>query len=266
MVFNSARFIGPAIAGVVIKFWGVEFVFACNTLSYLTLIWALWIIKANLSRSAKAKKNNGSILTEMKEGMHILLANTGSKTVMVMMLATALLLRPIVQLLPGIADEIYQSGVNGFAYLTASIGAGAVIGGYWVAQRRDQENFHLCLIGILISVVGNSGVLFMPSINAALPFGFLLGGGMVMTGIGIQSTLQLAIAEEYRGRVLGLYGVCFMGGPAIGALGIGAVVEFFGLKAPILGAALSILVLWSYMWLNRKETIKHLKLLKNAPL
>jgi len=266
MVFNSARFIGPAIAGVVIKFWGVEFVFACNTLSYLTLIWALWVIKANLSRSAKAKKNNVSILTEMKEGMHILLANTGSKTVMVMMLATALLLRPIVQLLPGIADEIYQSGVNGFAYLTASIGAGAVIGGYWVAQRRDQENFHLCLIGILISVVGNSGVLFMPSINAALPFGFLLGGGMVMTGIGIQSTLQLAIAEEYRGRVLGLYGVCFMGGPAIGALGIGAVVEFFGLKAPILGAALSILVLWSYMWLNRKETIKHLKLLKKAPL
>ena len=178
---------------------------------------------------------------------------------MVMMLATALLLRPIVQLLPGIADEIYQSGVNGFAYLTASIGAGAVIGGYWVAQRRDQENFHLCLIGILISVVGNSGVLYMPSINAALPFGVLLGGGMVMTGIGIQSTLQLAIAEDYRGRVLSLYGVCFMGGPALGALGMGAAAEILGLELPILGAAIIVLVYWTYIWPKRKETIRHLK-------
>jgi len=259
MVFNTARFIGPAIAGIVIKFWGVQFAFACNAFSYLTLIWALWVIRSKLSRPTKAKKGPGNILTEMKDGVRIVLANPGSKTIMVMMLATALLLRPIVQLLPGIADEIYQSGVDGFAYLTTSIGGGAIIGGYWMAQRDNQENFHLGLIGILISVVGNSGVLYMPSINAALPFGVLLGGGMVMTGIGIQSTLQLAIAEDYRGRVLSLYGVCFMGGPALGALGMGAAAEILGLELPILGAAIIVLVYWTYIWPKRKETIRHLK-------
>ena len=259
MVFNTARFIGPAIAGIIIKFWGVQFAFACNSFSYLTLIWALWVIRSKLSEPAKIKKPQGNILMEMEEGLRIVLTNPGSKTVMVMMLATALFLRPIIQLLPGIADEIYQSGVDGFAYLTASIGGGAIIGGYWMAQRDSQENFHLGLIGIIISVVGNLGLLYMPSIDTALPFGVLLGGGMVMTGIGVQSTLQLAIAEEYRGRVLSLYGICFMGGPALGALGLGAAAEVFGLKTPILGAAIIVLVYWTYIWPKRAETITHLK-------
>jgi MFS family permease len=266
MVFNTARFIGPAIAGIVIKLWGVEFAFAFNTFSYLTLIWALWAIRSKLLGPKKIKQGPGNVLAEIKEGVAIVLTNPGSKTVMVMMLATALLLRPIVQLLPGIVDEIYQSGVNGFAYLTASIGGGAIIGGYWMAQRESQENLHLGLIGILISAVGNSGVLFMPSINTALPFGVLLGGGMVMTGIGIQSTLQLAIAEKYRGRVLSLYGACFMGGPALGALGMGAIAEFLGLKLPVLGATLSILVLWAHLWPKRAEIIRHLKQLHSVPL
>ncbi len=265
MVFNTARFIGPAIAGGVIKLLGVEFTFACNTLSYLTLIWALWAIRPKLLGPAKAKKGSCNLLAEMKEGVVIVITNPGSKTVMVMMLATAFLLRPIVQLLPGIVDEIYQSGVDGFAYLTASIGAGAIIGGYWMAQRNSQESLHLGLIGILISAVGNSGVLLMTSINTALPFGVLLGGGMVMTGIGIQSTLQLAITEKYRGRVLSLYGACFMGGPALGALGIGSLAEFLGLKLPILGAALGVLILWAHLWPKRAKTIRHLRQLHSAP-
>jgi MFS family permease len=264
MVFNTARFIGPVIAGVVIKLWGVEFAFACNTVSYLTLIWALWAIRSKISVPAKVIKDQGNILAEIHAGVRIVLTNPGSKTVIVMMLATAILLRPIVQLLPGIADEIYQSGVEGFAYLTASIGGGAIIGGYWMAQRNSQENFHLGLIGILISVVGNSGVLLMPSLNTSLPFGVLLGGGMVVTGIGIQSTLQLAIAEEYRGRVLSLYGVCFMGGPALGSLGMGVVAEIFGLKPPILGAAIGILFLWAHIWSKRTETIRHLQQLQTT--
>lgn len=66
---------------------------------------------------------------------------------------------------------------------------------------------------------------------------------MVTTEIGIQHTLQLAIAEEYQGRVFGLYGVCFMGGPALEALGMGAMAEVFGLELPIYMATVAILVI-----------------------
>ena len=127
MVFNTARFIGPDIAGIVIKLWGIEFAIAYNTLSYLTLIWALSAINLKITSPSKPKKNHGHVWTEMKEGLHIVFANPSRKTVMIMMFATTLLLRPIVQLLHGIADQIYHFGVGRFAYLTATIGGGAIM-------------------------------------------------------------------------------------------------------------------------------------------
>lgn len=264
MVFNTARFIGPAIAGVVIKVWGVEFAFVCNALSYLTLILALWSIKSRLRVATETSKKQGNILFEIKEGITIVFTNFGSKTVMVIMLFTALLLRPIVQLLPGIADEIFRTGVDGFAYLTASIGGGAILGGYWMAQRDSQRNFHLALIGILISLLGNAGLLASISILWALPFAFISGGGMVITGIGIQSTLQISIPEAYRGRVLSLYGICFMGGPALGALAIGAFAEIYGFPLPIIMASVTMMILLVTVWPKRHAIEASLKQLRDS--
>ena len=122
--------------------------------------------------------------------------------------------------------------MDGYAYLTAAIGGGAILGGYWMAQRASEQNFHMALIGILISLIGNAGLLLMWSLLWALPFAFILGSGMVITGIGIQSTLQMAIPENFRGRVLSLYGICFMGGPALGALGIGAICGSLRVSCP----------------------------------
>ncbi len=251
MVFNTARFIGPAIAGAVINVWGVEFAFACNAMSYLTLIWALWSIKTKLDASPNPAKKPGNVIAEIKAGVVIVFSNTGSKTVMVIMVLTALLLRPVVQLLPGISDELFRAGADGFAYLTATIGAGAIAGGYWMAQRKDERSFHVGLLGIMVTLVGNVGLLFASSINWALPAAFILGAGMVITGIGIQSTLQMTIPETFRGRVLSLYGICFMAGPAVGALGMGAFAEVFGFSAPIMTASLAVLLMLSLVWPKR---------------
>lgn len=258
MVFNTARFIGPAIAGIVINTWGVEFAFAGNALSYLTLIWALWSIRTKLASRASSKSPGPSVLSDMKEGVQIVLTNPGTRAIMLIMISTALLLRPIMQLLPGISDDIFHAGVNGFAHLMVTIGLGAIIGGYWMAQNNSQNTFHLGLIGVLISLVGNLGIVLMDSILTALPFAFLMGSGMVITGIGIQSTIQMAVPENFRGRVLGLYGVCFMGGPALGALAMGALAEIFGLKLPVLVGALAIFVLWLGAWPKRKQITGHL--------
>ncbi|NQV99386.1 MAG: MFS transporter [Rhodospirillales bacterium] len=264
MVFNTARFIGPAIAGVVINLWGVEFAFACNALSYLTLIWALWSIRSKLRSSSAIREIPGNILFQIYEGIAIVFTNRGSRTVMLMMLATAILLRPIVQLLPGIADEILKSGVNGFAYLTASIGGGAIVGGYWMAQRSSPNTFNMALVGILISLLANAGLLTAESLVSALPYACALGAGMVITGIGIQSTLQMSTPEKMRGRVLSLYGICFMGGPALGALIMGALAEVYGFKPPIFAASLVIFVLWTWIWPSRRKTEESLKRLRLA--
>lgn len=252
MVFNTARFIGPAIAGVVIKLWGVEVAFAGNAASYLTLIWALSSIRRSLSNGRGDTKDRQNVVTEMREGFSFVAAHRGAMVVLAMMLGTALLIRPVVQLLPGISDVIFAAGVDGFAALTATIGGGAILGGYWMAQRRVTNTFDVGLIGILVSAATILGLLNVASLQAALPLTLILGAGMVVTGVGMQTTLQFAIPEKFRGRVLSLYGVCFMGGPALGTLVMGALAEVFGLRLPIMSGALIVLVLWIIFWIKRR--------------
>lgn len=259
MVFNTARFVGPAMAGGLINIWGVEFAFACNALSYLTLIWALWTIRSKLAGPTVKKHPRNNVLTEMKEGVSIVYRNSGSRMVMIVMLFTAILLRPVVQLLPGIADDVIKAGVDGFAYLTATIGLGAIAGGYWMAQRQKDNTFDMALIGILVSVLSNAGLLSTQSLPPALMFAFFMGGSMVITGIGIQSTLQMSIPDVYRGRVLSLYGVCFMGGPALGALGIGIAAETFGFSAPVYFVSFVVLVVWTVVWPIRNRVRESLE-------
>lgn len=135
VVFNSARFVGTALAGVVIKLWGVEAAFGANAASYLTLIWALILIRRSQLPRPRGSGQRGRMLSEMADGFTFVAANQGTKTVLLLMLAMALLVRPVVQLLPGIADRLLASGVDGFAALSAVIGVGAVAGGYWMAQK-----------------------------------------------------------------------------------------------------------------------------------
>ncbi len=251
MVFNTARFIGPAIAGVVIKFWGVEIAFAGNAASYLALIWALLVIQRSLPRREGEKKERFDVIAEMAEGMSIVAANRGTLAILLMMLASALLVRPIVQLLPGISDQLLASGVDGFAALTATVGGGAIVGGYWMAQSAERDNLRVGLIGIVASALANIALVSVSNLAAALPLAFLLGAGLVVTGVGIQSTLQFAVPETYRGRVLSLYGIVFMGGPALGTLIVGGIAEVVGLRYPNIVGALLILLPWLVVWRKR---------------
>ncbi len=259
MVFNTARFVGPAIAGIVIKFWGVEVAFAGNAASYLALIWALLVIQRTLPRRNGATKERLDVIAEMTEGMAIVAANRGTLALLLMMLASALLVRPIVQLLPGISDELLGSGVDGFAALTAAVGVGAIVGGYWMAQSATRDNLRVGLNGILASALANIALVSVSDLAVALPLAFLLGAGLVVTGVGIQTTLQFAVPENYRGRVLSLYGIVFMGGPALGTLIVGGIAEVVGLRYPNIVGALLILLPWLVFWRHRRTIAKALE-------
>ena len=146
----------------------------------------------------------------------------------------------------------------------AAIGGGPILGGYWMAQRRAENTFDAGLIGILVSALTIIGLLNVDSLPPALPLAVILGASMVITGIGMQTTLQFAIPEKFRGRVLSLYGVCFMGGPALGTLAMGALAEIFGLRVPIVIGALIVLSLWLIFWTRRRTIASALNPIKES--
>jgi predicted MFS family arabinose efflux permease len=158
--------------------------------------------------------------------------------------ATAILGRGFVELLPGFAGAVFDRGPVGLAWLTASVGIGAIGGGLVMAARPGLGGLtryvvlHTLTLSLAVAVFAASGV-FLVAVAALLVAGF----AMVTTGAGMQTLIQSAVDADVRGRVLGAYGMIFRGGTAVGAMLVGTVSDIVGLQWPVaVGALICVLL------------------------
>jgi predicted MFS family arabinose efflux permease len=249
IVFNTARFIGPALAGVVIVALDVSAVFALNALSFLAFLFALSRLRLQPSAAPRSRR---SMLGAIADGLRYALSHPGIGPILVLQAVLAVCARPFVELLPGFAAEVFGRGAPGLALLSSTIGIGAIAGGLWLAQRPGQTG--LPRIVLATSVMTALTVLafalcrwFWPAVACVALAGF----AMVVAGAGTQTVLQTAVDEDMRGRVLSLFGLIFRGGPALGALAMGAASEALGLQAPLTAGALIGLVAALLLWRRR---------------
>jgi MFS family permease len=256
IVFNLARFIGPALAGVMIVAWGVETALLANALTYVPLLFALAILRRRVSddpTSRTGKKGpKGTMLQEIKAGVSYAAGHPGIGPLLALLLAVSIGVRPFVELLPGFVADIFSRGADALATMTAILGLGSIAAGLWMAGRPEAEGMtNKCLLATAVVCLTILGFVATDSYYFALACMAVAGIAMTFSGVGAQVLLQTSIADEMRGRVLSLYGIIFRGGPAAGALIIGAASEFFGLRWPLaVGVCLSLMV-WLYIWFRR---------------
>lgn len=246
VIFNLSRFIGPAIAGVIIAAGHVSWVFALNALSFAFFLVVLLRLKLTVPATPLRKRKR--FLADLSDGIVYAARDRRISALLFLLVATGLGARPLVELLPGLAAAVFGGGPQTLALLTSTFGVGAIVGGLWLAGRDASGNL-AAIVNASAFVLACALLLFVstPSLWVALPAVLLLGLTMVITGAGIQTLLQLGVDTEMRGRVLSLYGLIQRGGPAIGALGMGLLAEFFGLRWPIAGGA--VLVALVAFWL-----------------
>ncbi|MDF2782059.1 MAG: transporter [Geminicoccaceae bacterium] len=252
IVFNSARFIGPALAGVVIVGLGIAAVFLINALSFLAFLFALRRLRlAPVGPPAKA----GSVLGAVAEGLRYTIAHRGIGPILLLQAVLAVSARPFFELLPGFAADVFARGAPGLAMLSASVGIGAVAGGFWLAQPGSQARLtRVVLMSSLLIALSTLGFALSDGFTAAIGCVAIAGFAMVAAGTGTQTLLQTAVDEGMRGRVLSLFGLIFRGGPALGALVMGAASELVGLQAPLAAGALLGLIACGLL-LRRRDAI-----------
>jgi predicted MFS family arabinose efflux permease len=167
--------------------------------------------------------------------------------------------RPYFELLPGFAAEVFGRGAEGLAMLGSAVGLGAIVGGLWMAQRHEAAHLTYVALGssflVALSVLGFSLTTWFPG---ALICMALSGFGMVAAGVGTQTLMQTAVEETMRGRVLSLFGLIFRGGPALGALLMGAASELVGLQAPLAVGCLIGLLAATLVWRHRGVIARNL--------
>ena len=161
------------------------------------------------------------------------------------MLASSILVRPVTELLPGFADAVFGGGADTLALLTATFGVGATVGAVTLAMRAGDQNglARLCLLAMAVSTAALLGFAAAGSLAAALPAIALCGAAQVISGVSGLTLVQLTVASAMRARVLSLYGLLFRGGPAVGAVAMGAASDLVGLRWPVAAGAAVMLAL-----------------------
>jgi MFS family permease len=252
-VWHGSRFVGPAIAGVVIASWGVVPAFAINAVSYPIFIYALFRIQ--MTPRPVARRSISEVPREILDGLRYAVSHRVIAPVLVIILASSFLGRPVMELLPGFASEVFGRGAAGLAWLTSAAGLGAMVVGIWFAQwGRAAWLTNLLVMGV--AVLGVSLAIFAVTENFwfAVVVLAVVGGASTLGGITTQTVVQSVVVDQMRGRVLSIYGMIWMGVPGVGALLAGILSDAIGLHLPILGAGGLCLLAW--LWaLTRREVI-----------
>jgi MFS family permease len=247
IVFNLARFIGPMLAGLVIVWHGVAAAFAANALSYIAFSVALLHVTVVSTATDPAKRH--SFRTDLREGIRYTATHPAIASLLLLLTAIGIGGRPLNELLPGYAAQVFHSGAGGLSTLASAIGAGAIVGGLWLGHRAHTLNLIPLAVGASVgAAVAAMAISASESMWVAVPCIAVFGFCMSTSGTAIQTVIQLTADRSMRGRVMGLYGLIFRGAPAIGALVAGVASSYFGLRWPVfLGAFLVIAAaIWTY--------------------
>ncbi len=250
--FNAAQFIGPAVAGGLLKLGGAELAFAFNVVASTVMIWALANIESPPPPDRKGVR--GSFLDDALAGIRYGAAHPGIGPMLLLLLIVGLMIRPLTELMPALAGAVFLKEVTGYSMMASSVGIGAMVGAIWMLRRGNSDN--ITDIALLAGLSGGIAALLVVAVGW-FPFALVclavLGFSMTAGGIATQQVVQFAVPDEMRGRVLGLFGMIFRAGPALGALVIGRIGDAVGLTWPVLIGAMVGFLTYVYAWSRRRK-------------
>jgi MFS family permease len=258
MIFNGSRFVGPALGGAIIVAADAGWAFAAAAGLYF--VYSIVLRSIDLD-CAPVKQLQRGVIEETAEGLRYILSHRGIRLQLALLLGTAFLARPLTDLLPGFAGEVFDRGAHGLALLLSAHGLGAMAGAVLLAGRSEGINGMTSISFGSILLIGLSLLLFIatPVFWTACVLVAVVGFGFIIQNVTNQILVQTAVEQSVRGRVVSVYGMIQQGMPALGALLMGIWAEQSGMRVPVAAGALLCLLLWLWAWPQRGATASSLE-------
>src|SRR5262249_32705914 len=220
IIFNSARFLGPAVAGVVIAPGSAGAAFDVNAATYVVFLITMMNLRGLPALPVAATQ---SMLRASAEAYAYASRHPGIAPMLLLFTVTTIGTRGFVELFPGLADSVFGRRPEGLSMLTSTVGLGAICGALWMLLRPAIAGLtKLVLANALLISLAILAFTATDRFVLALPCVFLAGMAMTIAGIGAQTLLQAAVDIRLRGRIMALYGMIFRAGPAVGAVLMGS--------------------------------------------
>ena len=255
VIFQGARIIGPSIAGILLAVIGPAWCFFVNGVSFIAVIFCLWLMRVPGIIGAKSGVNP---IAQMREGLSFIRHNQIVLTLISMVAVANIFAFGYSALMPAFAQDVLRQGPEGLGLLSASVGAGALIGALIVASLGGfKHKGALLTLGNLFFPM--MVLLFAWSNTFPLSMAILVGAGLgFMVQNGMTNTLvQTSVPDHLRGRVMSVYMLVFQGFFPIGSLMAGTIAQNFGVP---IGAAFggTIALMAGLFWLWRAPYIRKL--------
>jgi MFS family permease len=243
VIFNTSRFVGPGLAGAIVSLWGLGFAYVANAVTYIPVILSLLIIRTNRPRPQPIK--NQKYLAQLAEGLRYTRDHAGIRQVILIAGISIFFGRGVLELMPAFAALIFDGGSSALAALMAAAGAGAITTSLIFSVIRLHSHLHLA---VLAGAIGSAVSIFLFALASSLAGGIIaiamLGFFSSMVSIGSQSEVQITVDDRLRGRVLSLWTLVIIGGPAIGSIVAGWLAHEIGSTYTLMTfAAISLLLI-----------------------
>jgi MFS family permease len=250
-VFNTARGVGPGVAGVLVAALGEGVCFLLNAFSFLAVIGGLLAMKLPpVERRAPV-----SPWRHLVDGFQYAWHRAAVRRILAALSAATLASAPILVLAPVFADQIFHRGSQGLGFLMGAMGVGAVVGTMGLARRTHVAGLpNVVMYSALLLGAANLAFSLSPNFYISLAFTLLIGYGLMRQLAAANTTIQTMIPDEYRGRIMALYSMCVVGIGPFGSLAAGAIASRFGVRPTMaLGGVVSLVAGVAFGWTLRRE-------------
>lgn len=250
---NVARFIGPAVAGLLVAAVGEGFCFLINGISYVAVIIALLAMKVN-KITKRVSINN--IPKEIKEGFKYSFGFAPIRSILLLLGLVSLVGMPYTVLMPIFAKDILHGGAHTLGFLMAAAGIGALVGGIYLASRKSVLGLGKILT-FATGIFGLSLIIFAFSKNLYFSLSMMLvsGFGMLLQIAASNTLLQTITEDDKRGRVMSFFTMAFMGMSPFGNLVAGAMADKIGAPNTVLISGV-ICIIGAIIFLTRLPSLR----------
>ena len=249
--FNAARTLGPAIAGILVSTIGEAACFYLNALGFSVVIGALLRMRIPAQRYADL---SSSVWARLKDGLRYARSNQTLLVLLSLVIVSSVFGISYGTLLPVFARDLLHAGPSGYGLLLSGTGLGALLAALLLAsRRRSKGKGRLLTLGNLLFpsmlLLLAASRLFLLSWLALFGVGF----GLVLQNANVNVLLQTLSPESYRGRVMSLYALTFMGMLPLGSLQAGAVANAYGAPVAVAAGALICLLFGLAIFLKKPQ-------------
>ncbi len=252
-MFNSARIIGPAIAGILVAWIGEGWCFFANGVSYIAVIAGLLLMHVT-PRTIHNSKDTA--WQHVLEGARFVISARPMRALLLLIAVVSVSGQQYSILMPIFADRIFHSGAHGLGVLLGINGGGALCGALVMAAKRGLQGLtRWVAAGALVFSVAIIAFGYAPNFWIAATLLFIVGFSTMIQFGSTNTLIQMMSPDRFRGRAISAYSMMYMGMMPIGSMAAGIIAEHVGARETVSAGGV-ICLIGSVIYASRLSEIR----------